>query len=78
MSEGIYPLALYRSGSFFEWDGRPTDSCVVNDEDEHLQASEDGWQESADYFADPKTDPETRAAEPRKVRTKTDGVTKLP
>jgi hypothetical protein len=57
MSEGAYPLALYRSGTAFDWDGRPTDSCVVNDEDEHLQAADDGWRDAADYHAPPKSDP---------------------
>lgn len=49
MSDSPYPLTLYRSGTSFEWDGRQTDSLIVNDEDEHLQA--DGWQEAADYLA---------------------------
>lgn len=58
MSEGAYPLSLYRSGSTFDWDGRPTDSRVVNDEDEHLSASDEGWLETADYFAPPKAKPD--------------------
>lgn len=54
MSEGAYPLTLYRSGATFEWDGRSTDSRTVIDEDEHLQAADEGWQEAADYVAPPK------------------------
>lgn len=79
MPDGAYPLSLYRSGSSFEWDGRMTDSCVVGDEDEHLQAAEDGWQEASDYFAAPKTlDPERRRpGRPPKVRTDDNGTAEL-
>lgn len=55
MDEGAYPLTLYRSGSAFDWDGRPTDSRVVIDEDEHLQAADEGWMEAAEYCAPPKS-----------------------
>jgi hypothetical protein len=43
-----YPLALYRPGCEFAWDGRDTDVLIVNSEDEHLAA--EGWQTAAEYL----------------------------
>lgn len=47
-----YPLALYRDGGQFKWDGRPTDSLIVHDLKEHDAALAEGWQEAADYLSD--------------------------
>lgn len=60
MANSDYPMALYRAGTSFDWDGRQTDSRVVADENEHLQAADDGWQEPADYFAPPVAKAKTK------------------
>jgi hypothetical protein len=46
-----YPLALYRDGAAFVWDGRPTDTLTVNDEAAHEAAKREGWQVARDYLA---------------------------
>ena len=46
-----YPKMLYRDGSEFRWDGRPTDSVVVQDAEEAEIALLDGWKLPADYLA---------------------------
>lgn len=48
----IYPLMLYRAGSAFCWDGKETDSLVVDGADQHEAALSDGWQEAAAYLTD--------------------------
>lgn len=56
-----YPLALYRAGSGFEWDGKPTDMLTVADEASHKSALAEGWAAAAEYLQPPK-----RRAQPRK------------
>lgn len=46
----IYPLALYRDGSEFVWDGRDTDRLVVDGKSAHEAALADGWAEAADFL----------------------------
>jgi hypothetical protein len=52
VAEEGYPLALYRKGGAFQWDGRPTDMLTVDDADAHSDAMRDGWMEAANYTAD--------------------------
>lgn len=47
----IYPLMLYRAGSAFCWDGKNTDSMVVEGPEQHEAALADGWQEAVAYLA---------------------------
>jgi hypothetical protein len=43
-----YPKTLYREGTEFVWDGKPTVSLIVANEDEHMAA--DGWKTAAEYL----------------------------
>lgn len=45
-----YPLCLYRAGSTFDWDGRPTDQREAADADEHERLAGEGWAVAADYL----------------------------
>lgn len=56
MTDNFYPLALYRDGSEFDWDGRQTDRLTVADKDAHSQAIADGWAEAGDYLASSKSE----------------------
>lgn len=49
--ENEFPLNLYKDGSGFDWDGRPTDSLIVADAEEHAAATEGGWLLADDYLA---------------------------
>ncbi len=46
-----FPKTLYRDGSEFVWDGRPTDTFTVESAEEQEIAEGEGWQEAADYAA---------------------------
>lgn len=60
-----YPMMLYRDGSGDPWDGRPTDRRVVEDDDDHLSASEDGWQTAVEYWASQSDEPKRRGRPPK-------------
>lgn len=47
-----YPLMLYRAGDQFQWDGKATDSLIVDDGEAHDAALADGWKAAADYLVD--------------------------
>lgn len=46
-----FPMMLYRDGSEFAWDRRPTDTLIVNDAEEAEIAVLEGWKIAADYLA---------------------------
>jgi hypothetical protein len=53
-----YPLALYKSGSAFLWEGLQLDMLIVDDAEAASAAKADGWLPVADVAA--------AAAEPAK------------
>lgn len=51
-----FPKMLYRDGTEFEWDGRPTDTLVVTDNAEFEAAIDDGWLIPRDYLGSTKAE----------------------
>ena len=49
-----YPLALYRPGSEFEWEGRKLDILAVGDATDEALALEQGWQTAEQVLAGPE------------------------
>jgi hypothetical protein len=49
--ENEFPKSLYKDGSEFEWDGRPTDCLIVDSVDEQEAAEGRGWAEAAAYLS---------------------------
>lgn len=51
-----FPLAVYRDGHDFDWDGRSVAHRHVTDEDALTEARADGWLPAAEFLASGKGD----------------------
>lgn len=47
----FYPLHLYKAGTEFVWDGKSTDTLIVDDLDAEEVAALDGWQRAEAYLS---------------------------